>query len=294
MKRGDSMYSYDKENEVYFFTDDLTEYLLKYGINEEHINEMKNKILEQNRDVYQRFPSLDSSERDYIDLVPLEKVIGTSRGTPGLSVFENVRVMNRGDREPSRFEDCLSFLEKMSLEELRKSYGELYCPVKMVYYVDDDVYFLSGDGNHRTLTAMLVGAKYIRAKVTNGHCDAIKKKKYLCSKEFKLKYKIVDIMSIGNIYDISFKDDKGIYEICGYPGPRDDEDLFLFLKRLSKLIDDDIKKVNCIKKLPAMIRKFILFYERNCRIEQYINRKYLSEEERLFWRNKHPVTLCNL
>ena len=158
------MYSYDKENEVYFFTDDLTEYLLKYGINEEHINEMKNKILEQDRDVYQRFPSLDSSERDYIDLVPLEKVIGTSRGTPGLSVFENVRVMNRGDREPSRFEDCLSFLEKMSLEELRKSYGELYYPVKMVYYVEDDVYFLSGDGNHRTLTAMLVGAKYIRAK----------------------------------------------------------------------------------------------------------------------------------
>lgn len=35
---------------------------------------------------------------------------------------------------------------------------------------------LAGDGNHRTLTAMLVGAKYIRAKVTNGHCDAIKKK----------------------------------------------------------------------------------------------------------------------
>lgn len=88
--------------------------------------------------------------------------------------------------------------------------------------------------------------------------------------------------------------EKGIYEICGYSGPRDDEDLFLFLKRLSKLIDDDIKKVNCIKKLPAMIRKFILFYERNCRIEQYLNRKYLSEEERLFWRNKHRVTLCNL
>ena len=25
------MYSYDKENEVFFFTDDLVEYLLKYG-----------------------------------------------------------------------------------------------------------------------------------------------------------------------------------------------------------------------------------------------------------------------
>ena len=123
---------------MYFFTDDLAEYLLKYGISEEHINEMKSKLLEQDRDVYQIFPSLDSSERDYIDLVPLEKVIGTSRGTPGWSVFENVRKMNRGDREPYRFENCLSFLEKMSLEELRKSYEKLSSPVTMVYYVDDD------------------------------------------------------------------------------------------------------------------------------------------------------------
>ena len=38
------MYSYDKENEVFFFTDDLAEYLLKYGISEEHINKMKAKI----------------------------------------------------------------------------------------------------------------------------------------------------------------------------------------------------------------------------------------------------------
>ena len=182
----------------------------------------------------------------------------------------------------------------MSLEELRKSYGELYYPVKMVYYVDDDVYFLSGDGNHRTLTAMLVGAKYIRAKVTNGHCDAIKKKKYLCSKEFKLKYKIVDITSLGNIYDISFKDDKGIYEICGYPGPRNDEDLFSFLNRISKMIDEDIKKVNYIKKMPTIIQKMILHYEQNYRINQYINKKYLSEEERSFCRNRYPVLLYNL
>lgn len=79
----------------------------------------------------------------------------------------------------------------MSLEELQKSYKELHEPVNMVYYVDDDAYFLSNDGNHRTLTAMLVGAKYIRAKVTNAYCDTEKKKKFLCSKDFKSKYKIV-------------------------------------------------------------------------------------------------------
>ncbi len=288
------MYSYDEENNMFFFTDDLTKYLLKYGISIEHINKMKTKNLENDRDTYQRFPSLNTPERDYVDLVPMDKVIGTSRGTAGLSVYENVRTMYRGDREPHRFKDCFSFLDKLSLGELRKSYEELYYPVKMVYYVDDDEYFVSSDGNHRTLTAMLVGAEYIRAKVTNGHCDTIKKEKYLCSKEFKIKYKIVEIMSSGNIYDFSFKDDKGVFEICGYPAPREEEDLFAFLKRISKTIDDDIKKVNRIKKMPEIIQKFIMHYEKNYRIEQYVNRKYLSEEGRLFWRNKLPVVLHSL
>jgi hypothetical protein len=223
---------------------------------------MKTKNLENDRDTYQRFPSLNSPERDYVDLVPMDKVIGTSRGTAGLSVYENVRAMYRGDREPHRFKDCFSFLDKLSLGELRKSYEELYYPVKMVYYVDDDEYFVSSDGNHRTLTAMLVGAEYIRAKVTNGHCDTIKKEKYLCSKEFKIKYKIVEIMSSGNIYDFSFRDDKGVFEICGYPAPREEEDLFAFLKRISKTIDDDIKKVNRIKKMQKLFKSLFCTMKR--------------------------------
>lgn len=294
METQNLMYSYDEVNEKFFFTGDLTEYLLQCGVSEEHINKMKSKILEESRDVYQRFPSIDSSEKNHICLVPLEKVIGTCRGTPGLSVYENVRVMYRGDREPHRFEDCLSFLEKMSLKELQKSYEELSDPVKMVYYVEDDEYFLCGDGNHRTLTAMLVGAKFIRAKVTNGYCDTIKKKKYLCCKEFKLKYGIVNIMSAGDVWDISFKDDKGVYEICGYSGPEENEDLFLFLKRIYEMIDGDLKKVNYIKKLPAVIQNFVLLWERNYRINQYVDRNYLPDEERFLWKNRQPVILYDL
>lgn len=290
------MYSYDNKNNMFIFSSDLTEYLMKYGISIEHINKMKLKILENDKNVYQNFADSDSSERDYVDLVPLDKVIGTSRGTPGLSIFENVRAMYRGDREPHRFMNCLSFLDKMSLEELRKSYEELYNPVKMVYYVDDDEYFLSGDGNHRTLTAMLVGAKFIRAKVTNGYCDNQKKEKYFCSKAFKAKYKIVYIMSSDEIYYIYFKDDKGVYEIRGYPGPKVDENMFGFLARLSTMIDSDIDRANRIKKMPTIIQKMTLYYETNYRIKQYINKKYLSEEEleRIFWGYKDPVVLYNL
>ena len=40
MKRGKNVYSYDEKNNMFVFTDDLTEYLLKYGISIEHINNM--------------------------------------------------------------------------------------------------------------------------------------------------------------------------------------------------------------------------------------------------------------
>jgi len=288
------VYSYDKEKEMYFFTGDLKGYLLNYGVENEHINKMQNKILEGDRSVYQDFPEIDSPERGYITLVPLDKVIGTSRGDIGLSVYENVRAMYCGDREPHRFINCFSFFETLSLDELRKSYEELYDPVKMVYYVDDDKYFVSSDGNHRTLTAMLVGAEYIRAKVTNGYCNALKKKKYFCSKEFKRKYNIVNIMSSGNIYDISFKDEKGVYEVLGYAGPTQEEDLFAFLKRLSNTIDADIVKVNRIMKMPIFVQKIVMHYEKNYRIEQYIHKKYLSKDEQTFWRHRMPIILYNL
>ena len=104
------MYAYDEEKKRFFFANDLQEYLLDYGVEIEHIKNMQSRVLEQDRDVYQDFPEIDSPERGYITLVPLDKVIGTSRGDVGFSVYENVRSMYRGDREPYRFENCLVIL----------------------------------------------------------------------------------------------------------------------------------------------------------------------------------------
>lgn len=288
------MYAYDEEKKRFFFANDLQEYLLDYGVEIEHIKNMQSRVLEQDRDVYQDFPEIDSPERGYITLVPLDKVIGTSRGDVGFSVYENVRSMYRGDREPYRFENCFSYFEKFSLEELKKSYEQLHNPVKMVYYVDDDKYFVSSDGNHRTLTAMLVGAEYIRAEVTNGYCNELKKKKYIYSEAFKSKYNVVKIMSSGNIYDISFKDEYGVYEVCGYLGPTQEENLFSYLERLSKTIDTECKKVDRIIKMPIFVQKIVLHYEKNYRIEQYIQKKYLTQEEQIFWRYRMPVALYDL
>lgn len=288
------MYSYDKEKDMFFFTNDLKKYLFDHGVEIEHIENMQKRILEHNRDVYQDFPENDSSERGYITLVPLDKVIGMSRGTVGLSVYENVRRMYHGQREPHRFERCFSYLEKLSLEDLKKSYEHLCDPVKMTYYVNDDKYYVSSDGNHRTLVAMLVGAEYIRAEVTNGHCNELKKKKYFYSKEFERKYSIIEIMKSGSIYDISFKDENGIYEICGYEGLKKEENLFSFLERLSKTIDIEREKAKQILKMPIFVQKIVLYYEKNYRIKQYIYKRYLNQEEQVFFRNRIPISLYNL
>lgn len=283
------MYLFDKEKEMYIFKGDLKEYLLCHGVENEHINKMQRKILESDRSVYQEFSNSKTQER-YITLVPLDKVIGTSRADIGLSVYENVRTMHSGNREPGRFEGCFSFFDELPLLELRKSYEELINPVEMVYFVDDDRYFVLS-GNHRTLVAMLVGAEFIRAKVTNGHCNILNKKKYCYSEEFKYKYNVVRVMSSGNKYDISFKDDNGVYEILGYSGPTKDEDFFSYINRLSCTIDSDTKKANHIKKMPSLIQKVIMNNENNSRINQYIQRKYLSEDEMVFWGYRTPVTL---
>lgn len=58
-------------------------------------------------------------------------------------MFENVR---DSVREPSRFSNCFNYLQKMTLDQLGKSYEELYFPVEITYYSEDDSYYVTSDG----------------------------------------------------------------------------------------------------------------------------------------------------
>lgn len=285
------MYTYDVENDISIFDGDFEGYLKDIGVDGEHIKKMQCKILQEDRDRYQDFPDLGSTERDYIQLVPLNKVIGTCRCTVGWSVYENVRKMYRGDREPERFQRCFGYLQELTLDELKESYQKLYNPVKMVYYVDDDEYYLSGDGNHRTLTAMLVGAEKIKARVTNAYCNPLKKRKCEYARMFEQKYGIYRIMRSGSRYDITYKDENGYYEIRGYQGLYKNEDLFLFIDRLSRTIEEENEKAEKIKRLPSVLQNLVLKLQKNDRLKKYINKNYLSEKELTFWNYREPVYL---
>ena len=124
----------EDENRVYSFDGDFEQFLLDIGVEAEHIEDMKNKILQADKEIYYNSTYFVTGKWERENrLVPLSKVIGTSRGTVGNSVFENVRTMQDGEREPSRFRACFSFLSKMSLNELRESYKNVL-PVETEYY----------------------------------------------------------------------------------------------------------------------------------------------------------------
>ena len=147
----------------------------------------------------------------------------------------------------------------------------------MVYYVDYDEYYLSGDGNHRTLTAMLLGAKYIKANVRVAYLNSEKKKKYECINKFKQTYSIYQILISGDTLDITFYDDNGYYELGGYPAPEPDENIYSFVNRISKILDEERKIVDRIKKYPSFVRQLFIDKSQYYRIKQLLDIEYISE-----------------
>lgn len=265
---------YTPEGNAMVFEGSLEEYLCEKGVSREHIDKMKNKVLQGTKGAYYNLPEPETKK--FIEerrQIPLDKVIGTGRGTVGVSVFENVRRMEDGERSSSRFEGCFKFLDKMSLEELKESYKKLPRPVEMDYYVEDDEYFLSGDGNHRTLTAMLVGAEYIDAMVTEVHCNYERKEKMETTKKFFEKYNIVEMREFPLGTEVEFFENDEAYTINGFCHMKGyGEDFYSFLSRIEEQLMEDRKCLAFIEKIPRPFRKLICRYLGNRRLLQYINK----------------------
>ncbi len=266
---------YIEENGKYVFDGEFEEYLLNLGVEAEHIKLMKEKTL-QSDEKYEYY--IEKRELSAERLVPLSKVIGVGRGTVGKSVFDNVRIMNIGEREPYKFKKCFDFLNHMSLEELKESY-EYVPPVYMTYFEDDDEYYLAR-GNHRTLIAMILGAKNIKAKVVPFYCDFDKRDKYLAVKKFYEDFNIVKInKTYTDTYEIEFIEDNELFVVNGFKS-YEKEECYSLIDRLSQEIQKDRKKLKLWMKAPKKIKGILkLFY--NERIEQYLNKStfFMGDEE---------------
>lgn len=256
------------EEDVSVFNGDFDKFLLSIGVAREHIEKMKNKLLQKSKDDYYTKPINEREMR----LVPLDKVIGTSRGTIGESVYENVRKIKIGERETSRFINCFSYLKNMPFDELKTSYqnlGNIDC-VQMNYYLDDDEYYVI-NGNHRTLTAMLLGAPYIRASVKTIKCDYEVKEKVVCAEQFYHKYSIQHIYaSCHGCYEIEMMREGKYYCVDGFIGQQEGDGCVETINKLEQQIKDDLRIVNIVNKIPSCLRKVFLFLTNKKRIVQYL------------------------
>ncbi len=185
----------------------LEEDLIKAGVPKIKIEEAKKTIVLYKNEI----PYYDSWEPEReIRLVPVNKIVGFSRSTVGMSIYDNVSYMGLGDREPTRFNSALMYLTELGYEGLCKSYRELEDNLPRIdYYENDDIYIVDGDGNHRSLVAKLIGASYIRAKVVTKHCNYDLKDKYETEKKFRKKHKITEIKKC--IYGRTFYGDYSFY-----------------------------------------------------------------------------------
>lgn len=266
------MYRYEKDADKFVFDGDFKEFLLNIGVDKSHIMRMMEKNLQGSKEYYCEYGSGKVKKM----LVPLSKVIGTSRGTIGVSVFDNVRIMAHDERNPSKFETCFGFLKDMSLEDLRDSYKTVR-PVKMNYYIDDDEYYLTSDGNHRTLTAMVLGAEYINADVTFLQCDFSKKERCLAVDEFYKKYNIDSICDGYLDIEIVFNDGGKLFSVSGFPR-RTREDCFEYINKLSEEIELDLKKVKKLRRFPSLAATFFAKVFKDNRILQYFGKFEPSQD----------------
>lgn len=264
---------YKEVGNRYEFDGDFEQYLLGVGVSANHIKMMKERKLQADKE---RYFSIKEDEKK--ELVSLQKVIGTCRGTVGVSVFENVRTMWNWERKPDRFENWFKRLERMSLDRLKKLYEELDYPVEMAYYKDEDEYFLIGDGNHRTLTAMLLGAEYIKSNVMVKVCDYEKKEKYFAERNFYTKYNISNIISSETgRYKIIFRWRSACYEVNGFESAKANENCYDLINRLSREIERDNRKAELWYKVPVKLRNFLRRFFKDKRFFQYIEKRNPSD-----------------
>lgn len=143
----------------------LDNYLKKIGLNQEEIEKSKNWILEGKKDNYER--KSFEYKTEYIDP---KKIIGGSRLTPGVSVYTNVEQFKIDTLVRERLENQFALIEDRrkegyDIKTIREDYGNIEEPIIVDYYEDIDKYYISLNGNHRGIMAMILGVEKIKAEV---------------------------------------------------------------------------------------------------------------------------------
>lgn len=155
----------DYKKGYYIIACSLDKYLKKIGISQEEIEKSKSWILEGKKNNYKRKSS--EGKPEYIDP---KKIIGGSRLTPGVSVYSNVEEFKIDTLVRERLENQFALIEDRrkegyDIKTIREDYENIEEPIIVDYYEDIDKYYISLNGNHRGIMAMILGVEKIKADV---------------------------------------------------------------------------------------------------------------------------------
>lgn len=197
---------------------DLEKILMSKGVSEEHINFIKTRKLNQTPFFNDYYVAADNE--NITKLVPTKKIGGIHRASARNSIIDNAMGKCKSELNVYRMATAISKIQENSLDELYEWYEKGCDPVRLVHYTDDDTYHVSGDGNHRSLYALTIGAPVIQAKVRLYIIDNQKKRNYDFFEYLKEKYHIVALWESNRWFNATviteFKYEDRSYFVKGY------------------------------------------------------------------------------
>lgn len=264
---------------IYEFDGDFEKFLLNVGVPLDHINNMKNKIL-QNTELLELL--CDPKEDDpKVMNVPVNKIIGVRRAEPNKSVFDNIIKFNRCDNfSNTKMIGCLDFANKMTYEDLKKSYSKLYDPVQLAYITEIDKYYLNGEHNHTTMCALIFDAPLIRAEVKSYSLNSQKVDNYKSMLQFFKEFNIAGIEKedFSNKIRIVFKENSQLF--CINYGRINENDTFHnIMLQLREMLTTDKKavKIYGILRFGLLKKIWYKFFLSN-RQREYIDKPPYNED----------------
>ena len=250
----------------HYYVGDLELDLLNLGISKEHIERMKSTYVAPELTYYQGTSEVSTR------IVPLSKVIGFKRACVNQSIFDCVRHIKDGELDYRRFQDCFSYLRGRSLPELYLSYKQGKWPEKVLinHYVEEDTYYVSGNGNHRAIFAKLLGAPYILAEVTEMHENETKHKINMLYSKFGID-NIYMMKTFSSLPPIIVSFENGSYYIEGYQDELLQSPFEVRYRIFEKAISRDFEIAKKLDGLPKIIRKLLILFANN-RVKQIMRK----------------------
>lgn len=236
-----------------WYPDDFEDKLIQLGVPEYHLKNLKKKILTGEPEFY-KMDGLSS-----VTKIPTNKIIGVvNNESENTDVFFTIK---HGISSSVRFYCCLRFLNGKTLDELYVSYANMpsdgHDCVEGQYYPDLDGYYIT-NGRHRALTALLVGAPFIGAKITNYIPNVDQKNWHRRVKDFyDDNHEIVIIKKDGfpgKVYSALLPYKDKIIQSYGYDLCFEAKDRNDILYRLEEKIKADRRIIEKLLTMPKILR----------------------------------------